>query len=36
VLEKWEGIEFKLDHRDYLLVEEGGVLGVVEPEQPSS
>jgi chaperonin GroES len=36
VLEKWEGIEFKLDHRDYLLVEEGGVLGVVEPEQSSS
>ena len=30
VLEKWEGLEFCLDGRDLLLMDEGGILGVVE------
>jgi chaperonin GroES len=30
VLEKWDGREFQIDGRDLLLVDESGVLGVVE------
>lgn len=32
VLEKWEGLEFRLDDRDLLLMDEGGVLAVVDQE----
>lgn len=30
VLEKWDGIEFQLDGRNLLLVDESGVLAVAE------